>query len=206
MFIKNKYTRWYFQIIENASNSTFEIFEKHHIIPKSIGGSNNLKNIVKVTPRQHFICHWLLTKMTEGDVRKKMTYAFWSMCRSNKSHKRTYSSIQYEIARKKFIQIRNGKTFEEIYGIEKAKEIKEKISKKNKGMIKPRSIHNLKRRRLTTHYWEVTHPNGFVEIIENMTDFCKRHNLSPGNISHFGHTKGFRAKKLKEAKNQRYSP
>lgn len=37
--------------------------EKHHIIPKSMGGSNNLSNIVKLTAREHFVAHWLLFKI-----------------------------------------------------------------------------------------------------------------------------------------------
>ena len=41
-FANNKYTRWYYQIIENAKFrvKTEEYFEKHHIVPKSLGGSN----------------------------------------------------------------------------------------------------------------------------------------------------------------------
>lgn len=32
--------------------------EKHHIIPKSLGGDNSKTNLVVLTGRQHFICHW----------------------------------------------------------------------------------------------------------------------------------------------------
>ena len=76
-FLENKYTRWYFSIIENAQKRT-EIsgyFEKHHIIPKSLGGSNRKDNLVKLTAREHFICHWLLTKMTTGKDKISMAYA-----------------------------------------------------------------------------------------------------------------------------------
>lgn len=64
MFTNNKYTTWYFCIIELAKNSCITGYtEKHHIIPKCMGGSNDKSNIVKLTARQHFVCHLLLTKM-----------------------------------------------------------------------------------------------------------------------------------------------
>ena len=37
--------------------------EKHHIIPKSLGGSDDKCNIVELTAREHFVCHLLLSKM-----------------------------------------------------------------------------------------------------------------------------------------------
>ena len=36
--------------------------ENHHIIPKFLGGDNSKKNLVKLTPREHYLCHLLLTK------------------------------------------------------------------------------------------------------------------------------------------------
>ena len=37
--------------------------ERHHIVPKSLGGSNEKSNIAILTAREHFLCHWLLVKM-----------------------------------------------------------------------------------------------------------------------------------------------
>jgi hypothetical protein len=37
--------------------------EKHHIIPRSLGGSNKRANIIILTAREHFIAHYLLFKM-----------------------------------------------------------------------------------------------------------------------------------------------
>jgi len=37
-FLKNKYTKWYFNIISNAQNRNVSGHtEKHHIIPRSLG-------------------------------------------------------------------------------------------------------------------------------------------------------------------------
>lgn len=65
IFIDNKYTRWYNSIVSNAAKK--EIYtgmtEKHHVIPKSLGGTNCKSNLVKLTLREHYVCHLLLTKM-----------------------------------------------------------------------------------------------------------------------------------------------
>lgn len=81
MFLINKYYNWYCSIIERAlTRIPLKNYEKHHIIPKSLGGGNLNDNLVKLTPREHFICHILLTKFTFGDSRRKMIYA------SNRMH------------------------------------------------------------------------------------------------------------------------
>lgn len=37
--------------------------ERHHVIPKCLGGSNSKDNLVELTAREHFICHWLLHRI-----------------------------------------------------------------------------------------------------------------------------------------------
>lgn len=90
MFLQNKYTGCYYRIITRAKDRTLlEYNEQHHIIPKSLGGSNNKENLVKLTAREHFICHWLLTKMVVGNSYHKMVNALWAMCKlKNKCHQR----------------------------------------------------------------------------------------------------------------------
>jgi len=76
MFIDNKYTKCYFKIIDLAKSSIpAGYIEKHHIIPRSLGGNNSAENIVKLSARQHFICHLLLTKMCTGLAKHKMDNA-----------------------------------------------------------------------------------------------------------------------------------
>lgn len=76
LFIDNKYTKWYFGIINHAKNTTaIGYVERHHIVPKSLGGSNEKENIVALGPREHFICHLLLRKMTTGIAKQKMSCA-----------------------------------------------------------------------------------------------------------------------------------
>lgn len=58
------YQRIYHNLIERAQHRDLPlIFEKHHIIPKCIGGSDDLINIICFTPAEHFLAHQLLTKI-----------------------------------------------------------------------------------------------------------------------------------------------
>lgn len=80
IFIQNKYTQIYYSIIANAQlrelpNTTYT--EQHHIIPKSLGGSNEKSNLVSVTAKEHYLCHLLLPKMTSNSAKKKMLYALY---------------------------------------------------------------------------------------------------------------------------------
>lgn len=75
-FLDNKYSRWYYAIIANARcRITNGYTETHHIIPKSLGGTDSAENLLVLTAREHFICHWLLTKMVEN---KKYKYQMWN--------------------------------------------------------------------------------------------------------------------------------
>lgn len=79
MFIDNKYRKWYFTIIHKASQQKRSrkqgYFEKHHIVPKSLGGSNEKENLVLLTAREHFVCHLLLTHMCSGKDKDRMVFA-----------------------------------------------------------------------------------------------------------------------------------
>ena len=84
IFIDNKYTRWYYNIVNHAKTRTITGYtEKHHIIPKSCGGGNSKNNLVALTAKEHFICHLLLIRMAEGQFRYKMAYALNRMLTTN---------------------------------------------------------------------------------------------------------------------------
>lgn len=139
-FLENKYTKWYFRIIENAQlqarNKKFGYFERHHIIPKSIEKNDNT---VLLTAKEHFICHLLLTKMCKEPIhRRNMSYALVFI---QKGKDITYTSRLYEYFKpivvretethrlensKKGASKVRGKTYEQLYGVDKANQLKEK--------------------------------------------------------------------------------
>lgn len=105
IFIDNKYTRWYYSIINAAKARTLQsdiYTERHHIIPKSLGGDNSTDNLAILTAREHFICHWLLTKMTTSNDKQRMSYALHAMCHLRPGQRyinaRVYESNKKECA------------------------------------------------------------------------------------------------------------
>lgn len=109
MFINNKYTNCYTSLIANALNrgldsSTYT--EKHHIIPKCMGGPDTADNLVRLTAKEHYIAHLLLTKMTEGVYKRKMCFALWRMTQDPYKRNSRYqvTATQYENIKKKMSQ------------------------------------------------------------------------------------------------------
>lgn len=103
----NKYEKIYNSIVAKAKlrvNSE-EYTESHHIVPECffinrsrkgiagwvIGNPDDPTNLVRLTAREHFICHHLLVKMHTGVARKKMLHAFMIMQGSN-DHQDRYST------------------------------------------------------------------------------------------------------------------
>jgi len=98
-FIYNKYTRIYNNIVERARSRTISGYtENHHIVPRSLGGTNNKHNLVALTAREHFICHLLLTRITQGQDKKKMISAVFYLTGQGKAKRnnRIKSSRLYE--------------------------------------------------------------------------------------------------------------
>lgn len=129
MFNKSKYTKWYYELIEKSitkqrKKNKNEYFELHHIIPTSLGGNNDKENKVLLTSKEHFICHLLLTKMTEANEKHKMIWALHRMSFS-KVGLRNLNSYQYELARKIFIKQQK---------LPKSQAHKDNISKSLKGI------------------------------------------------------------------------
>lgn len=99
--LNNKYSKLYHTITSNAKQRITEGYtETHHIIPQSLGGSNDKNNLVELTAREHFICHWLLVKMTEGDERGKMLYALKGMKAENRYQQRYHTKITARVYEK----------------------------------------------------------------------------------------------------------
>lgn len=106
IFINNKYSKWYYSIINNAvgRNSQNIYTESHHIVPKSLGGDDDKANLATLTAREHFVCHLLLTKMVHNAHKGKMVYAVWAMANQQNPHqyRSVVSSRTYHSLREKF--------------------------------------------------------------------------------------------------------
>jgi len=82
------YLNRYYKFINSLKNQTVDgYFEKHHIVPRSHGGSNDKENLIKLTARQHYVAHWMLWKA----YGKEMTTAFHYMTHVGRYGKRINS-------------------------------------------------------------------------------------------------------------------
>lgn len=116
----------YYQIIERAKSRKLEGYkEKHHIIPKCLGGLDITTNLVELTAREHFLCHKLLVIIYPSN--SKLKFALWAMCnwRSKKHNRYSPSSKVYEQIKKEFIKMAKGR--------KKPDGFSEKMSKVHKG-------------------------------------------------------------------------
>jgi len=132
------YQRIYNEIISNAKLRGLDkkcisfYTEKHHIIPRCMKGTNDEYNLVLLSGREHYICHWLLWKSNKEN--KKLSRAYHAMLSVNNKHYKAenISSKQYDMIRKDFAEcMRQSKL-----GTKLSEETKMKMRASHKG-IKP---------------------------------------------------------------------
>lgn len=114
IFLDNRHTRIYYSIVRRAQQRTLprNETEEHHIIPKSFyrsycdtgwltGYHNAPENRVHLTPKEHWVCHRLLVRMTTGRALGKMAKALNHMRNTSKKRgqERRMTARSYEIAR-----------------------------------------------------------------------------------------------------------
>jgi hypothetical protein len=81
------YQRIYDNIIRRGQERKLEGYsEKHHIIPRCLGGSDEITNLVSLTPEEHYLCHLLLVKIYPNNI--KLVKAAMFMVSSNSSQQR----------------------------------------------------------------------------------------------------------------------
>lgn len=102
-FKNNKYYACYVRIINNAQSNqrkkgTDAYYERHHILPRSLGGSNHKINLVLLTAREHLIAHLLLVRMVQNCDVYKMVNAVRRFKQGIKNS-RHFESIRRTISR-----------------------------------------------------------------------------------------------------------
>lgn len=91
------YEKNYKDLIKKAqqrSRESLKEAELHHIIPRSLGGNDSFENLALLTPREHYLAHYMLFKFSVGKDKEKMADAFLLMC--NLKKKFVFSSRLYE--------------------------------------------------------------------------------------------------------------
>lgn len=76
------YTKIYNDLINRAKGRVISSYtEQHHIVPRCLGGTNELDNLVRLTPEEHYVAHQLLVKIHNNNP--KLVYAAMLMSQSS---------------------------------------------------------------------------------------------------------------------------
>jgi hypothetical protein len=150
------YKKIYTQIIERAKNRQLKNYkEKHHILPKCLGGLDVKENLVELTAREHFLCHMLLCEIYPKEY--KLKHALFLMAiGKQKVKEKTYviNSRTYERLKNEYSKMLLGK-----------KHTQETINKKSKSML---DVWNKKTKQETSKIgqkiWETRRKNGNDKI------------------------------------------
>lgn len=143
MIHKNRYDK----LIDYYKKNLAEGFvEKHHIIPKCMGGSDDPENLILLPTRVHFIVHYLLHKAYPENRSLAHAFAMMGVCNG---HQRRSSKLyeKSKLARSKAlkgvprpewvkVKLRKPKNNTENYKKPKSKEHSSKISLSLKGKKK----------------------------------------------------------------------
>lgn len=136
LFLENKYTRWYIDLIINARQDPTIYGEYHHIIPRCLGGTDEKPNLVFLSAREHYIAHLLLPKMVKTAKHRQKTVAAFKYLSytKNKHTSDRYSSRLFEYHKKISYSLHcHSGELNPRYGQICSNETKEKISRSKRG-------------------------------------------------------------------------
>jgi len=139
------YQKIYNQIInkakqENRQKGNVVYYERHHIVPKCLGGTEDKKNLVLLTAREHFIAHKLLCEIHPGDNKLFFAYRMMAIMKST-DHTRDYKISLHEFER---IRLQSNNRLQQVIsenpdwgkwniGKVRSEETKQKLRKHNLG-------------------------------------------------------------------------
>lgn len=176
------YKQNYFDFMESRqklsrSKNEGVYYELHHILPKSLYPEYDKLpgNLVLLTPREHFIAHYLLTKFVLNDIEDwtfKMLCAFFRFCNGNEPNLKFASSRLYEYTRLRWI-----KSFPT--GWHHSEEAKKKISEAHKGIQHSEETKNILREKAIEQFknqeQKDKHKQAMKDWYENMSEETKAH-------------------------------
>jgi hypothetical protein len=163
-------------------------YELHHIFPSSLGGSAEKSNLVLLTYREHYVAHWLLTKIYPHEP--KMHYGFLCMLRDPYGN-RKLTSRMVETIKSNFSEFK--KWHCKIRNPMDSSEARKKVSdnmKINNPMTRfPEKNHTVKR---TVVYYEdgsikeFAMKKQFMDTLDGLTHMQKRYKIDNNDLKEFG--------------------
>jgi hypothetical protein len=120
------YEKIYNNIIERSKDRILEGYvEKHHIIPKCMGGANIPNNISVLTAREHFLCHKLLCEIYSDNTKLRNSLFLMSIGKRKKiKNQYKISSREYERIKLEYSLFLIGKKHSEETNLKKSNKMK----------------------------------------------------------------------------------
>lgn len=100
------YSAIYNRLIERAKSRILTVYcERHHVVPKCLGGSDDPGNIVLLTAEEHYLAHQILVKIYPKH--SGLLWAAIAMTQGGRSNGRTGNKL-YGWLRKEFVRQQTG--------------------------------------------------------------------------------------------------
>ena len=91
------YNKIYDSLIERGRKRSLDCYkERHHIIPRCVGGTDNKDNLVSLTPEEHYLAHQLLVKIYPDNFQLKNAAAMMVV---NRPSNKLYGWVRREFAK-----------------------------------------------------------------------------------------------------------
>lgn len=195
------YKRHYEQLIlkHGTSYKPEGYSERHHILPRCLGGNDDAGNLVYLSARCHYLAHLLLYQIYRED---KLVYALARMQGQSDGTLRRIPSHLVAIAKKAFIakhpmknpvnvaKMLNSRDYQsadylsklkESHNTEQIKEFRREFTTNNNPMSKPENVEKMRQSLLDSPFtgkeYIISLPDGSCQIIRNLRRFCKEINL-----------------------------
>ena len=135
----NRYTQFIGSLRGQSVDGYAEV---HHIVPRSLGGSDDADNLIRLTARQHYVAHWMLSRALGGSAAR----AFFMM--SNFGRYGQVNSTTYAIARQEYAELAavqmKGRTMRPVSEETRKKQSQAKLGKK----LTPEHIEKVRQTRI----------------------------------------------------------
>lgn len=94
------YQKIYTNIVRRGQNRILEGYsEKHHIVPRCMGGTDEATNLVSLTPEEHYLCHLLLVKIYPNNIRLVRAAMFMTSSNTNlQRNNKAYGWLKREMS------------------------------------------------------------------------------------------------------------
>ena len=184
------------QILRGCKRKTG--YELHHIIPVGLGGSDDQSNLVLFTYREHYVAHWLLTKIYKHEP--KMHYGFLCMLRDPHNN-RKLTSRMVDVIKKNFSEFKkwHSKTVNPMHSLAARQKHSERMKVSNPISNFPEKNHTVQR--TIVYYLDGSMKvfrtkKDFMKTLIGLTHMQKRYRIENNKLEDFGVYKVERISKL----------